>query len=545
MKRDWSRFAPLGLIIAGLAAFTSFCIYIVIPKLSLWLEISLIVMVVGLVLYVVLAPGQLRQTIKGRHARYGLNAVLLSVAFLGILVVINYLVFYNAKMNPKITRWDLTENKSNTLASETLDTLAKLPEVVHAQAFFSPRGDSTAISDARDLLDKYAKYGKGKFSFEFINWEEKRNIATQAGITADGQIVVNMGDRKELVSVVSEQELTSALVRLLTSEKRSVYFLQDEGEYDPNSTATDATSRGMSNVRDALEGKNYAVKTLKLAVDGMVPQDAQIIVIAGPTQPLSQASVDLLSGYLQNGGSLILMEGPMFDITSGAFPADPLVDYLAKNWGITLGNNVVITLEANQPSLTAVAAAYSNHVITQKMGSYTPSFPGARSVQVATGLSGFNEQELVYTTQNYANCFPACSWATSDINGLVNWYNGKQASPPQSASDLMGPIPIAAAAENTTTQARVVVFGSSDFASNALRAPGNQDLLMNSIDWSAKQEQLISLTPKASIDRNFTSSVFKYSKIITNLIFLGSVILLPGAVIFAGVVAWVIRRRRG
>ncbi len=544
MKRDWSRYAPLGLILAGLAAFIAVCVYIVVPKWSVWLQISLVVLIVGLVIYVALAPGQLRQAVKGRRMRYGFNALLLSLAFLGILIVVNYLIFYNAKMNPKLTRWDLTENQSNTLASETLDALSKLPDVVHAQAFYSPRLNS-GIDTTRALLDKYAKNSKGKFAYEFIDWEKKPTVAQQAGITNDGQVVLNMGDRKELISVVNEQEITSGLVRLISNEKRVVYFLQDEGENDPNNTATDAQSHAMSRIRDSMEGKNYTVKTLKLVVDKNVPQDAQIIVIAGPTQPLSADSVNLLATYLQNGGSLIVLEGPMFDNAENLLTADPLVDYLSKTWGITLGNDVVITLEANQPTLTAVAAAYSNHVITQKMGAYTPSFPLARSVQVATSMSGLTEQDLVYTTQNYQNCYPACSWATTDIAGLIAWAKGTQSSPPQSAKDLMGPVPIAAAAENSTTKARVVVFGSSDFASNAYQTPGNQDLLLNAIDWSAKQEQLINLTPKATKDRTFVASVLKYPTITTNLLFLGAVFILPGAVIFAGVVAWVIRRRRG
>jgi ABC-type uncharacterized transport system involved in gliding motility auxiliary subunit len=301
----------------------------------------------------------------------------------------------------------------------------------------------------------------------------------------------------------------------------------------------------MSNVRDAMEGKNYSVKTLKLAVDKTVPQDAQIIVIAGPMQPVSQESVNLLDGFLQKGGSLVILEGPLFDNSGALITTDPLADYLAKTWGITLGNNVVVTLEANQPTLMAKAAAYSNHLITQKMGAYTPSFPLARSVQVSTSNAGLNEQELVYTTQNYSNCFPSCSWATTDIAGLTAWANGTQSALPQSSNDIMGPVPIAAAAEKTSTSARVVVFGSSDFATNAYRTPGNQDLLLNAIDWSAKQEQLINLTPKATKDRAFVASVVKYPNIVTNLLFLGAILILPGMVIFAGVVTWVIRRKRG
>lgn len=539
MKRDWSRYAPVGLIIAGIAAFIAVCVYIIVPKWSIWLQLSLISMVVGLVAYVALVPGQVRQAIKGRQVRYGFNTLLMSLAFLGSLVVVNYLVFYNAKMNPKQTRWDLTEDKSNTLASETLDALSKLPDVVHAQAFYTPRTDS---STTQQLLGNYAKNSKGKFVYEFINPDQKLTLATQAGITADGQIVLTMGDRKELVSVVSEQELTSALVKLISNQKQNVYFLQDEGESDPNGTSNDS----MSHVRDTMESKNYAVKTLKLAVEASIPQDANIIIIAGPKQPVSQTSVDRLAKFLDSGGSLIVMEGPDMLLSKGASLTDPLADYLSKSWGITLGNDVVITLEANQLTLEAKAGAYGNHVITQKMGAYTPIFPGARSVTTAASApAGLTLTEIVLTTPNYANCFPACSWATTDIAGLLAAANGKGSVPSQSAADVQGPVPIAAVGENSTTKGRVVVFGSSGFASDEYQTLGNQDLLVNAIDWSAKQEQLINLTPKATKQRSFTSSVMKYSNVTSNLIFLGSVILLPGAVIFAGVVAWVIRRRRG
>lgn len=538
IKRDWSRYAPLGLIFAGLAAFLAICVYIVAPNLTIWLQICLIGIVFGLGLYAILAPSQLRIAVRGRRVRYGLNAVLMSFAFLGILVVINYLVFYNAKMNPEQTRKDLTEDKSNTLADETLDTLSKLPEVVNAQAFFSSRVDT---GEASSLLETYAANAKGKFSFEFINWEEKRDVASKAGITNDGQIVLNMNDRKELVTSIDEQEMTSALVRLISGEKRVVYFLQDEGEYSPNGT----DNNSMSKIRDALEDKNYSIETVKLTVDGMVPQDATMIVIAGPTQPLPKKSVDLLKEYLNNGGSLVVLVGPLVDGDTNAFLDDPLADYLVNDWGILLGNNVVITIEGNEPTMIAKAGAYGDHAITQKMGAYTPSFPLARSVQVFTSLSGYSQTEIVFTTSYYQNCFPSCSWATSDIMGLNAWYTGEQSKLPQSENDLVGPIPIAVAAENSTSEARVVIFGSSDFASDAYQIPGNQDLLINAIDWGAKQEALISLTPKESTERSLTPTVLQNSNVVTNLIFLGAIVLLPGSVLLAGVLAWNIRRRRG
>jgi ABC-type uncharacterized transport system involved in gliding motility auxiliary subunit len=540
MKREWSRYAPLGLVLAALAALAAGGLYIIFRSWNLPLQISLGCVALGLILYVVLAPGQTRAALTGRRARYGLNALVMGLAFIGIIVVINYLVYYNAKMNPKQTRWDLTEDKSNTLAPETIDALSKLPDLVTAQAFYASQNTS-GKSTAQPLLDQYAKNGRGKFTYSFVDWQEKPSLAREAGITGDGQIVVKMGDRQELVSLVSEQELTSALIRLISNEKRAVYFLQGEGEYSPNATGDSSYSR----VKTALEDKNYAVKTLNLRVDGVVPQDAKVIVIAGPQQPLEQTYVDLLASYLQNGGSVIVMEDPPIT-ESGDVPPDPLADYLASTWGIVLGNDLVITLSANQYTAMAVAAAYGDHLITQKMGAYTPGFPGARSVRANKSVPGITQTELVFTTPNYQNCFPSCSWSTTDMKGIIAWAKGEQQTPPQATSqDLMGPIPLAVAAENQSNQARVVVYGNSHFASNAYQTPGNQDLLINSIDWCAKQETLINLTPKEPQQRQVVSSLLKYSNIVTNSIFLGAVIVLPGIVIFAGVVAWIVRRKRG
>ena len=68
--------------------------------------------------------------------------------------------------------------------------------------------------------------------------------------------------------------------------------------------------------------------------------------------------------------------------------------------------------------------------------------------------------------------------------------------------DLAGPVPLAVVATGNTNNSRLVVFGDSDFATNAYYGfYGNGEMIMNSIDWAAKEENLISLTPKTSVQR--------------------------------------------
>ena len=221
MNNNWRRFAPFGLYLAGLAVLASGGLYIVQRQWNLPLQISLGLIVIGLAVFAILDPGRVRTMLTGRQARYGSNALVLSIAFVGILIVINFLVVQNPK------RWDLTADKQFTLAPETITILQQLPDKVEAQAFFSPQTDPTT---ATKLLDQYKFNSKGKFDYKFIDPVSNPVAAQQARITQDGTIVLSMGGHQELVTTVSEQEITGALVRLINPETSTIYFLTGHGE---------------------------------------------------------------------------------------------------------------------------------------------------------------------------------------------------------------------------------------------------------------------------------------------------------------------------
>jgi ABC-type uncharacterized transport system involved in gliding motility auxiliary subunit len=440
----------------------------------------------------------------------------LSLAFIGILVVVNWLVYKNTK------RWDLTEGKQFTLVKETVDTLGKLTQPVHAVAFFTKR---TSSEQAKSLLDQYKFNGNGKFDYEFIDPEANPAAAQQAKITRDGTIVLNMSGQQQTVTTVSEQELTGGLVRLLNPEKRAIYFLTGHGERSPDQGGQES----YSTLKTTLESKNYSVATLNLLVENQIPTDAKVIVIAGPTKPLAQSEIDLLSAFQDKGGALIVMEEPLPVTQFGEAP-DPLVDYLAKKWDIGLGADIVIDQTSQQP-FAPYAARYGSSPITEKLQNITSQFPTVRSVKVLTDtISGVSPVELVFTAPQ--------SWAETNLDMEV-LKAGK--SKLDIGQDPQGPIPLAAAAENFTSKARVVAFGDSDFALDVnFFAYANGDLLVNSIDWAAGQEALINLTPKETKTR----MMLPPQSAMMNLILLGTVIVLPGLALVAGIWVWVLRRRR-
>ncbi len=515
MRSEWRRFSFIGFYLAGAAALVAIGAYIIQRQFSLIVQISLGLAVIGLALVALLDPERVRRFFAGRQARYGSNALVLTLGFIGILVVVNYLVYHNTR------QWDLTEDQQYTLAPETLNTLKNLPEKVTARGFYSSRISRTG---AERLLEQYKLNSNGRFDYEFIDPIKNPIAAEEAKITQDGTIVLSMGERQQTVRFASEQELTSGLMRLMNPESRAVYFISGHGEYIPEVGG----DRSLSLVKQTLENKNYKVETLNLLASNKIPEDAEALVIAGPRNPLTESEIALLREFLAKGGGVVVMLEPT-PLTNLGEAVDPLASYLSEEWGIEYGNDFVVDLTSNQP-LAPFADRYNAHPITEPIQRTTSQFPSVRSVSAATdaGLE-VSLVELVLTASQ--------SWAETDLQGIeqsqIRYDEGV---------DKLGPVSLAVAAEKFEPQGRVVAFGDADFAIDVnFGAYANGDLLINAIDWAAGQEALIGLTPKNPTPRLLVPP----QPVILNVIFLVSVVIVPGMALVGGIIAFLRRRRRG
>ena len=486
--------------------------------LNIVLQVSVGLLFIGLGVYAFLAPDSIRRFFTGRQARYGSNSLILTLAFVGILIAVNYIVYKNQNLFG--APWDFTADQSNTLADETLQILATLPDNVNATAFYTANLDYTA---AEELLQKFKNNSNGKFDYTFINPDLDPVAAREAGITGDGKILLQMGDVQEIASFASETELVRTMVRLISPEPRAIYFLQGHGEISLEAGA----ELSYSVAKSTLEAKNYTINTLNLLVSPTIPEDALAIVIAGPTKPVSAEEVNLLKEYVENGGALIVLEDPRY-FTEFGTAADLLASYLTREWGITLNEDVVIDPASSQNPFQAVSYSYNpSHPITQNLtANLITVFPQARSLSISA------EKENV--TQ---------SWLTSTIDsawGETELTNDQLSNDP--AVDTQGPLYLAIAGENTATGGRVVVFGNSFFAIDAnFDVYGNGNIFINSVDWAAEQEDLLNITTRPQTQRIFNAP----SQGRFLILVLITVIVLPGLVVFFGISSWISRRRRG
>jgi ABC-type uncharacterized transport system involved in gliding motility auxiliary subunit len=484
----------------------------------------------GLVCLLVYVLGQWRDIaglFSRRQARYGTLTGVSVLVVLGILIAINYI---GARQNK---RWDLTANQAFSLSDQTKNVLAKLDVPLQITVF----AEEANMQRYREKLKEY-EYASKKVQTDYIDPDKKPAIAAQNQIQQYGTILFNYKGRSERVTSDSEQDVTTAIIKVVQGQQKKVYFSQGHGEKDTTSSERD----GYKDIADALGRDNYTVDKIVLAQAGAVPDDAAVVVVGGPKVDFFPGEIDALKKYLAKSGKLLLELDPPEKPDSP--PLTNLIA-LAHDWGIDVGNDIVVDasgmgqLVGTGPEVP-LAASYPSHPITQRLKLIT-GFPLARSITpVMGGVNGHIAQGFVETSPR--------SWAESDIKGLLT--TGK-VSMNVASGDKPGPVNVAAAVAAPSADApkagdpntpkpetRVVVFGDSDFASKAaLGIPGNRDLFMNTIGWLSQQENLISIRPKEPDDRRVTMTATQQ-----NNVTILSLFLIPGFVFGAGVYSWLRRR---
>lgn len=508
------KYAPIGLVVGLIAAAAALIMRISAGQFTLAVKILIGVAVLGMVSFVALDPQSILDSFKGRRAKYSSNATILTLAVIGILIIVNMFIYNND------VSWDLTEDKENTLSEESLTILQNLEIPVYAQAFYS---SSTDTESADTLLNNFKRNSNGMFDYEFIDPYQDPVLANQAGITKDGTTVLTANETTEQLTYLSEENLLNNIIKLQNPETTVVYVLTGHGE-DDFFTAGDFS---MTTLASALEAKNYVIETLNLVATPVVPEDAKAIIIAAPQILLEESEVALIAEYLDNGGSLILFSEPPFLTSADLTQEDPLWTYLQDSWGIVMADNLVIDLSID-PVEFAVANQYGDHAITDESLSYITFFPTSHSVSYES-IDGITETDLILTSSQ--------SWAESDIEAILN---GEVAY--DDGSDTLGPINLASALENTETGARVVVVGDSDFASDSyIYMYGNQDLAVNMVDWASANENLISLTTSEATTRILVPP----TKAVQIIIILVGLVGLPLLIAATGIIIGIRRKRNG
>ncbi len=289
-----------------------------------------------------------------------------------------------------------------------------------------------------------------------------------------------MGQAPRMVAFRGEPLLTSAILRLTGEQRPVVYFLSGHGEKDIDDF--EDTLQAFSNVRERLEMENIQVSVLHLEATRGIPEDAGAVVIAGPTARIPQPELDLLRGYLDNGGRLMVLLNPAAD--GGLTP-------VLREWGVQLVEDIVID-QATLSGAEVYISRFADHPVTRNLRGVNVPFLRPRSVRPAVGESEQTPGRPRYTALAASS---DQSFAKQDLTNNIMRF--------QPQVDAPGPIPIAAAIERTPVDSRpgekstrLVVIGDADFAANRLRGGGGLILFQHAVNWLLDRGHLIEMPPK-------------------------------------------------
>ncbi len=514
---------------AGLALLFGGLLAVAVLNTANWWNLALVGLgLLALALFLAANLAEVKAVGKKRATVVRANLTFVSLAMLGIVIGLNYIV----SSHP--VRFDLTSNKIYTLSDQTRDVLKKLTQDVDVTLFTSSRRSSAEIQKAQQLLEEYAK-GSNKFHFKVVDGDKNPSEAKRLNITEVNTVVFQSGDnrkdvlqrdyvtyalqgRQPMPKFQGEAAFTQALMTMTDTTHLAVYFTEGHGEKDLSNPQPD----GYNNLKSLLEKQNYDVKTVNLLTSGKIPDDAAVLAVLGPEKPFDASEEKLVSDYLQKGGKLVLFVDPT--VKCG-------LDPLLKDYGVKLGDDIVVDPTSYAyPDIRALVPQYSYHAIVEKLSdSHMASIlPFMRSVQkIDPGIKGVTQTVFLQTTDK--------GW------GITNFKEKKPVYHP--GLDTKGPVPLAIACEvaspgDPTKKTRLVVYGGSTFLANqTVEQYANPDLGVNTFSWATEQENKISIHPREDETR-----ILNLTNVSVSLIFWVCVVIIPFGTLLVGGVLWWNRR---
>lgn len=491
-----------------------------------------------------------------RKALVGTNVAIMSIFAACIFAVIGFL------NNRHYERFDLTLTGKYSLSGKTKNIIKNLEKSVVVTTLFNP--GELFYEQIVDILKEYA-YHSDKVKVESIdplrNRTKVEELAKRLKIDdlQMNTVVFECGEYSKHVpqsevierqypfKFKGEEAFTEAILNVTQEEQTAVYFVTGHGERQ----FEDYDRSGISGIANALKRDNCRIAPLDILTTKKIPDDCEVLVVAGPTKAYLTEELNIIRNYLEGRGKLLLMLEPAVN------PNAPTgFKTLMAEYGIIIRDDTVVYNRVNMPLFGMQTLAeiyvgkdeYADHKITDDLKSYNTILFGACSVDAAPANDQMPYQAIVLMRA------PEGSWGETDVGNL------RQNKPEFNIDvDLHGPVAMAVASEvkelpKSVTQshpefandpkakpqgARLVILGDVNFATNEyIENPGNTDLFRNAINWLAKKEKQLGISAKPPDFRKAAISPIQMK-----VIFWISIAGIPVIPVVVGSIVWWKRRR--
>jgi len=482
-------------------------------------------------------------------------------------------------------QWDITEDKLFTLSDATRSVLEKLDEPLLIRAFITsdlPQPYGQLRRYLQDILNAYHDAGRGYVGIEIVDPEADPTAAAsleamgiprlQLQVIKDDRaeirqaylaVVAEYLDKRETIPVVEsdvgfEYRLTSIVKNLLGFVRPKIGVMQGAGGVD---------WEDLINFRALLQN-DYELMPVFPGQEA-IPAYIKALVVPGlssPPEPVARYAMDqfLLSG---RGVMTFAANGAIDDARAGVhlLSAEERTHDWLQSYGVTVEPGVVmdvvsgrIALDQRQglqafrnmvdyPFMVKAVNANRDHPVTRGLEGII--FPFAAPLSLAGEAPG----DVLMSTSRQAAVLPGPDFNLDPLVPLRQRFSGQAGRQEHLALARQGGLSSAFddrlegapdmptihidSAEHT----RLMVVGSRAILDDDFIAGENLWFLLNSMDWLAGGEDLISLRSRGVTQRPLPQLSSSARNAWKALWMFG----MPGLVVLAGLWRWwVLKRRR-
>lgn len=482
-----SKWGKISLLLSGLSIAVMVAARTIIGGWTDILFVPFGLFFVGILLALIVDFKVLVEFFTMRTTKHGMNMGALILLMLALLVSLNYL---GVRFNKSL---DLTEEKLNSLSEQSAEVVKRLDEDLNIYIFYKGEEAKQAQQAIKQNLTLYEE-SSSKIKIRPVNTYVENALALQflndLNDKNRGEIFVFVEYKGKKVRVdlegpgqISEEGVTSAIIRATRTGEKKIYFITGHGERDLRGEEPDA----LGQLVESLEGASYKVETLNFAEKPQIPDDAHVIAIVGSLTPFLDAELDLLRGYARAGGRILIA-------------ADPgqrhNLALLTKSLGVEYKNTFIfnqLSQIVGRGLATAIGLIYSAEAEPTKNfrdGEMTIFDLASEVIADPNSTSGLKPYSLVRTHET--------AFSVAEVQ------NAQRPRPEDLRPHSLAVLVEGNLQESTedkpdaeSAQFAAIVFGDSDFMANKSLYQGlNRDLALNSFSYLAQETDLISIRPK-------------------------------------------------
>ncbi len=211
---------------------------------------------------------------------------------------------------------DFSYFKTSEPGEATIKLLQRASGKVKVTAFFP--NVNQVRKEVEGYLTKLAK-ASDNVEVRVVDRYLEPALAKELKAVSDGTVVISMDDASKSLKVGTkierarktlmkfDGEFYEQLVKLITS-RRTVYWTTGHGELNDQDRGAENPERSAKVAKELLERQNLRVRELGLS-QGLakeVPDDADVVLVLGPTQPFAPEEIAALKRYAAGGGKVLM-----------------------------------------------------------------------------------------------------------------------------------------------------------------------------------------------------------------------------------------------